>query len=330
MATGKGIAAVITAAAAVTAGGIYLGTSGQTDTGPPPPVTEETEAFPEPGAYAMRPSGQLIALRETTSDEMNQLWERHSAGEDLPTLIQEMNVPVIPRVRRLMIVAPDLEWSWDETIQGGLIRLADMSSPDVNFSAEELESGSGAYGVVLDRVPEGDLISVGWIHVSEGPQRMWLALLEGEGPAASPIPDREGVFAVGADGQLIELAEFTFEAMERLESRMQAGEDVAALFAELDMPTVPRITHLVIRRPGTVWEDRDLESGVARRAYDMDQIVFEELSTPGLGEEWHEFPDFPGTWEVIFTEPVVGDILGIFWESRDRSEQAAWLARFGG
>lgn len=145
--------------------------------------------------------------------------------------------------------------------------------------------------------------------------------------AVATLP-HDGVFAVGADGQLIELAQFTYEEMEALEDRMQEGEPLTEVFGGLDMPTIPRDTHLIIRRPDTTWSQEEFDPIRVRRVYDFDQIDLVEMTTPGLGEEWHELPSSPGTWEVIFTEPIVEDMLGLFWEGEDDSGRAAWLARF--
>jgi RNA polymerase sigma factor (sigma-70 family) len=157
----------------------------------------------------------------------------------------------------------------------------------------------------------------------------------------SLIPE---VFAVDSDGQLIALAEFDYEDIQRWESRMAAGEDRAALINELELPSIPQETHLIVRFHDIGGEGPVLEPSDALDFFDMDQVVLEDMSTPSLGVEWHAVPDATDTWEVDFQNPLVGDVLAVGYmpqelhvsedggsfshELRDPSAVRLCLARF--
>jgi RNA polymerase sigma-70 factor, ECF subfamily len=148
-------------------------------------------------------------------------------------------------------------------------------------------------------------------------------------PSPSPIPPTEGVFAVGSEGEMIALSEFAGGEIERLENRMRAGENPMAIMRELNLPSVPRDTRLIINRPRTTWE-RNPETGIIRRTYDVDQYVPVDRATSSLGGSWREVPGAVDIWEVTFLNPVRGDVLVLTCEPLDPSAAGVWLARFEG
>jgi hypothetical protein len=110
-------------------------------------------------------------------------------------------------------------------------------------------------------------------------------------------------------------------------SREDAGENRRALIEELNLPTIPRDTTLIIDDPDA------LAQGIyygRTRNLEVQQSMLDTPQTRPLDAEVVPMAGHPGLWTVRFPEPPRGDVIGLVL--RDDSDPAARLyaARFGG
>jgi RNA polymerase sigma factor (sigma-70 family) len=279
--------------------------------------------FPSgPGAFVMGADGRWVGLRDEAPEAIERIWERSQQGEDVEALFAEMNLPVIPRAQEMIIVAPDLEWTGDETLQGAGFRFFDMESTELEMYAEDRGSGSGPWRVTFDHLPEGDALAIGWVHVTEGPQRMWLARLEALPSMLPPGIDHEGVFAVGPDGEVIELRSLSRLESEILRNRLiEGGGD--AVFENMGVPTVPRSTRLLVLQPRSWYQNSQYGPG---NGYEV-ALIMADGSSDGVEADYRDVLSTPGLMEITFPEIVEGGALAVARGNFSQGEVEVWMGR---
>jgi hypothetical protein len=236
---------------------------------------------------------------------VEQIGVRAQQGEDVEAIFAEMNLPVIPRVQEMIVVAPDLEWIWDETFYCAALSLSPRSdgkrtmATDLEVSAEDLGNGTGPWRVSFGPRPEGDALVMAWVDVSQNPQRIWMARLEGE--AVSP----NGTFRVTAiepSGSLITWPFFDAERGAREQARVESGEiTLDQMLDEMNIPIISRQAHLQIHNlTGDIRQIQILETF-------LDQPELHQT----VSVDFQPIPGESNAWTGTFTRQLQGDFLSI-------------------